>query len=120
MINPAFRYNEQVEKLLDEAYERFVAKKDGSTKQRKRTKQNYSKDDQLLEVFALDLPPTSLNPSLTSQPTDFSKRECESLVLHFECWLWLRIGCCIIFLFFNIFPYALFIVKYFFGPVIKF
>ncbi|KAL0422775.1 UNVERIFIED_CONTAM: AdoMet-dependent rRNA methyltransferase spb1 [Sesamum latifolium] len=43
------RYDEQVEKLLDEAYERFVAKKDGSTKQRKRSKQTYSKDDQLLE-----------------------------------------------------------------------
>lgn len=43
------RYDEQVEKLLDEAYERFVAKKDGSTKQRKRSKQTYSNDDQLLE-----------------------------------------------------------------------
>ncbi|KAI3448025.1 hypothetical protein Pfo_004690 [Paulownia fortunei] len=43
------RYDEQVEKLLDEAYEHFVAKKEGSTMQRKRSKQAYSKDDQLLE-----------------------------------------------------------------------
>ncbi|KAG8368223.1 hypothetical protein BUALT_Bualt15G0022800 [Buddleja alternifolia] len=43
------RYDEKVEKLLDEAYEHFVTKKEGSTKQRKRTKQTYSKDDQLLE-----------------------------------------------------------------------
>ncbi|KAK4437755.1 AdoMet-dependent rRNA methyltransferase spb1 [Sesamum alatum] len=43
------RYDEKVEKLLDEAYEHFVAKKEGSTKQRKRSKQSYSKDDQLLE-----------------------------------------------------------------------
>ncbi|KAI3446129.1 hypothetical protein Pfo_002794 [Paulownia fortunei] len=43
------RYDEQVEKLLDEAYEHFVAKKEGSTKHRKRSKQTYSKDDQLLE-----------------------------------------------------------------------
>ncbi|KAH6756089.1 FtsJ-like methyltransferase family protein [Perilla frutescens var. hirtella] len=41
------RYDEQVENLLDEAYERFLSKKDGSTKQRKRAKQEYSKDDQL-------------------------------------------------------------------------
>ncbi|KAK6120927.1 hypothetical protein DH2020_045328 [Rehmannia glutinosa] len=43
------RYDERVEKLLDEAYEHFVAKKEGSTMQRKRSKQAYSKDDQLLE-----------------------------------------------------------------------
>ncbi|XP_057783115.1 adoMet-dependent rRNA methyltransferase spb1 [Salvia miltiorrhiza] len=42
------RYDEQVENLLDEAYERFLTKKDGSSKQRKRSKQDY-KDDQLLE-----------------------------------------------------------------------
>ncbi|KAF5745723.1 putative ribosomal RNA methyltransferase [Tripterygium wilfordii] len=41
------RYDEQMEEILDQAYERFVAKKDGSTKQRKRAKQAYS--DQLLE-----------------------------------------------------------------------
>ncbi|KAK4477115.1 hypothetical protein RD792_016325, partial [Penstemon davidsonii] len=41
------RYDDQIEELLDEAYERFVAKKDGSTKQRKRSKQAYSKDDDL-------------------------------------------------------------------------
>ncbi|PIN12190.1 putative SAM-dependent rRNA methyltransferase SPB1 [Handroanthus impetiginosus] len=43
------RYDEKVEKLLDEAYENFVAKKEGSAKQRKRSKQSYSKDDQLVE-----------------------------------------------------------------------
>ncbi|XP_022845539.1 adoMet-dependent rRNA methyltransferase spb1-like [Olea europaea var. sylvestris] len=43
------RYGEQLQELLDEAYERFVAKKEGNTKQRKRTKQSYSEGDQLLE-----------------------------------------------------------------------
>lgn len=38
-----------MEEFLDEAYERFVARKEGSTKQRKRAKQAYEKD-QLLEV----------------------------------------------------------------------
>ncbi|CAI9772724.1 unnamed protein product [Fraxinus pennsylvanica] len=42
-------YGEQLQELLDEAYERFVAKQEGSTKQRKRTKQAYSEGDQLLE-----------------------------------------------------------------------
>ncbi|XP_051145192.1 adoMet-dependent rRNA methyltransferase spb1 [Andrographis paniculata] len=41
------RYDEQVEKLLDEAYESYVAKKEGSTKQRKRSKQAHSKDELL-------------------------------------------------------------------------
>ncbi|XWS67894.1 hypothetical protein CRYUN_Cryun04dG0043800 [Craigia yunnanensis] len=39
------RYDEQIEEILDHAYEQYVAKKDGSTKQRKRAKQAYS--DQL-------------------------------------------------------------------------
>ncbi|XP_022763245.1 putative rRNA methyltransferase isoform X2 [Durio zibethinus] len=39
------RYDEQIEEILDHAYEHYVAKKDGSTKQRKRAKQAYS--DQL-------------------------------------------------------------------------
>lgn len=47
-----------MEDLLDEAYERFLAKKGGSAKQRKRAKQEYSKDDQL-EVFGFDLSPYS-------------------------------------------------------------
>ncbi|KAI6701192.1 hypothetical protein NL676_015516 [Syzygium grande] len=42
------RYDEKMEEFLDEAYERFVARKEGSTKQRKRAKQAYEKD-QLLE-----------------------------------------------------------------------
>ncbi|XP_071935430.1 adoMet-dependent rRNA methyltransferase spb1-like [Coffea arabica] len=41
------RYDEQVEQLLDEAYEQFVVKKEGKAKQRKRAKQN--QDDQLFE-----------------------------------------------------------------------
>lgn len=41
------RYDEQVEQLLDEAYEQFVMKKEGKAKQRKRAKQN--QDDQLFE-----------------------------------------------------------------------
>ncbi|KAL8540217.1 hypothetical protein ACS0TY_001699 [Phlomoides rotata] len=42
------RYDERVEELLDEAYEHFVAKKDGSTKQRKRAKEAHA-NDELLE-----------------------------------------------------------------------
>lgn len=59
LLDFAFRYDEQVEDLLDEAYERFLDKKGGSAKQRKRAKQAYSKDDQL-EVFGLDLFPFPL------------------------------------------------------------
>ncbi|CAI9772726.1 unnamed protein product [Fraxinus pennsylvanica] len=43
------RYGEQLQELLDKAYERFVAKQEGTTKQRKRTKQAYFEGDQLLE-----------------------------------------------------------------------
>lgn len=43
-----FRYDEQMDEFLDQAYERLVAKREGSTKQRKRAKQAYS--EQLLEV----------------------------------------------------------------------
>ncbi|KAF5448834.1 hypothetical protein F2P56_029333 [Juglans regia] len=43
------RYDEQMEEFLDQAYERFMARKEGSTKQRKRAKQAYSEDAQLLE-----------------------------------------------------------------------
>ncbi|GAB4837893.1 hypothetical protein Ancab_027418 [Ancistrocladus abbreviatus] len=42
------RYDDQLEELLDEAYEQYVAKKEGSTKQRKRAKQS-AKDAELLE-----------------------------------------------------------------------
>lgn len=44
------RYDEKIEEFLDTAYEHFVTKKEGSTKQRKRAKQLRSEDDQLLEV----------------------------------------------------------------------
>ncbi|KAB1207299.1 AdoMet-dependent rRNA methyltransferase spb1 [Morella rubra] len=43
------RYDEQMEEFLEQAYERFVARKEGSTKQRKRAKQAYSDDAKLLE-----------------------------------------------------------------------
>ncbi|WOG82420.1 hypothetical protein DCAR_0101584 [Daucus carota subsp. sativus] len=43
------RYDEQLEDFLDQAYERFVARKEGSTKQRKRLRQNYAKDGESLE-----------------------------------------------------------------------
>nr|GMC93971.1 putative rRNA methyltransferase [Ipomoea batatas]GMD85740.1 putative rRNA methyltransferase [Ipomoea batatas] len=43
------RYDEKVEELLDEAYESYVARVEGKTKQRKRTKRAYEKDDELLE-----------------------------------------------------------------------
>lgn len=51
MIISAFRYDERVEELLDQAYEHFVTKKDGSSKQRKRAKEAHANDD-LMEVFA--------------------------------------------------------------------
>ncbi|XP_074302017.1 adoMet-dependent rRNA methyltransferase spb1-like [Silene latifolia] len=41
------KYDEKLEKILDEAYERYVTRKDGSTKQRKRAKKAYA--DDLLE-----------------------------------------------------------------------
>ncbi|KAL6560579.1 hypothetical protein OROGR_004138 [Orobanche gracilis] len=44
------RYDENVEELLDEAYEHFVAKKEGSAAQRKRSKQKHMENDQLFEV----------------------------------------------------------------------
>ena len=47
------RYDEQMEEFLDEAYDRFVAKKEGSTKQRKRAKKEaQSEDAKLLEVWS--------------------------------------------------------------------
>ncbi|KAK6916589.1 Ribosomal RNA methyltransferase Spb1, domain of unknown function DUF3381 [Dillenia turbinata] len=45
------RYDEYLEEILDQAYEKFVAGKDGSTKQRKRAKQSYG---QLLEGDGAD------------------------------------------------------------------
>ncbi|PIA27940.1 hypothetical protein AQUCO_07400049v1 [Aquilegia coerulea] len=38
------RYDEQLEEFLDQAYERFVNRTDGNSKQRKRAKHAYSKD----------------------------------------------------------------------------
>ncbi|ESW03816.1 hypothetical protein PHAVU_011G044300 [Phaseolus vulgaris] len=43
------RYNEQMEDLLDKAYEKFVIRKEGSSKQRKRIKKSYDADAELLE-----------------------------------------------------------------------
>uniref|UniRef100_A0A7N0SZQ5 MIT domain-containing protein n=1 Tax=Kalanchoe fedtschenkoi TaxID=63787 RepID=A0A7N0SZQ5_KALFE len=43
------RYDEQMEDLLDQAYEQFMSKKGGAAKQRKRAKQAYSEDAKLLE-----------------------------------------------------------------------
>ncbi|KAI4295516.1 hypothetical protein L6164_035556 [Bauhinia variegata] len=49
------RYDEQMEDLLDKAYEHFVARKEGSAKQRKRIKKSYSEDAQkLLEAGEAD------------------------------------------------------------------
>lgn len=42
------RYDEKMDEYLDKAYEHFVTKKEGSSKQRKRAKKSYE-DDQLLE-----------------------------------------------------------------------
>ncbi|KAI3815148.1 hypothetical protein L1987_14804 [Smallanthus sonchifolius] len=43
------RYDEKMELLMEEAYEQYVAKKEGSTKLRKRMKQKHSEDGELLE-----------------------------------------------------------------------
>ncbi|CAH9100563.1 unnamed protein product [Cuscuta europaea] len=43
------RYDEHVEELLDEAYERYVTRVEGKTKQRKRSKKAYDDEDELLE-----------------------------------------------------------------------
>ncbi|XP_031271027.1 adoMet-dependent rRNA methyltransferase spb1 [Pistacia vera] len=43
------RYDEQLEEILDQAYESYVAKKGGSSKHRKRAKQAYAQQDQLME-----------------------------------------------------------------------
>ncbi|KAK4771777.1 hypothetical protein SAY86_013552 [Trapa natans] len=43
------RYDEHMEELLDQAYESFVAKKEGSTKLRKRAREAYSEKEKLLE-----------------------------------------------------------------------
>ncbi|KAF6162045.1 hypothetical protein GIB67_002634 [Kingdonia uniflora] len=47
----ARRYDEQLEGFLDEAYERFINKRDGSSKQRKRAKRSFSEaNKELMEV----------------------------------------------------------------------
>ncbi|KAF7840966.1 adoMet-dependent rRNA methyltransferase spb1 [Senna tora] len=43
------RYDEHMEELLDQAYERFVSKKEGTAMQRKRRKKSYDADNDLLE-----------------------------------------------------------------------
>lgn len=50
MIHSVIRYDEQMEEMLDQAYERFVEKKEGSTRQRKRLKEMHPKDGELSEV----------------------------------------------------------------------
>ncbi|KAK7257950.1 hypothetical protein RIF29_32300 [Crotalaria pallida] len=43
------RYDEQMDEFLEQAYERFVVKKEGAAKQRKRIKKSYDAENQLLE-----------------------------------------------------------------------
>ncbi|KAI3712203.1 hypothetical protein L1987_70754 [Smallanthus sonchifolius] len=43
------RYDEKMEQLMEEAYEQYLTKKEGSTKLRKRMKQKHSEDGELLE-----------------------------------------------------------------------
>lgn len=62
------RYDDQLDEFLDEAYERFVAKRDGSTKQRKRAKRAYT-DGELLEGGA------SEDDGDEVQPDDDSDKE---------------------------------------------
>ncbi|KAK4258631.1 hypothetical protein QN277_005062 [Acacia crassicarpa] len=48
------RYDEKMEELFDQAYERIMAKKEGSAKQRKRVKKSYEMENQLLEDAEAD------------------------------------------------------------------
>lgn len=48
----AVRYDQQMEEFLDEAYERYAARKGGSTTQRKRAKLAYSEKENLMEVLS--------------------------------------------------------------------
>ena len=50
MIHSVVRYDEQMEEMLDQTYERHVEKKEGSTKQRERLKEKHVKDSELFEV----------------------------------------------------------------------
>ncbi|GKV42816.1 hypothetical protein SLEP1_g50183 [Rubroshorea leprosula] len=50
------RYDEQIEEILDQAYDRFVSKKDGSTKQRKRAKQSHSEQLDLWLFNRVNIP----------------------------------------------------------------
>lgn len=45
------RYDEKMEELFEQAYERIMAKKGGTAKQRKRVKKSYEEESQLLEVW---------------------------------------------------------------------
>lgn len=49
-VSSSFRYDEKMEELLDQAYELFVSKKEGSAKQQKRARKAHSEDIELLEV----------------------------------------------------------------------
>ena len=51
MIHSVVRYDEQMEEMLDQTYERHVEKKEGSTKQRERLKEKHVKDSELFEVM---------------------------------------------------------------------
>ncbi|PWA90118.1 Ribosomal RNA large subunit methyltransferase E [Artemisia annua] len=43
------RYDEKMEELMEEAYEQYLNKKEGTTKQRKRMKKKHAEDGELLE-----------------------------------------------------------------------
>lgn len=69
-LNYDVRYDEQMEEMLDQVYEQFVARREGSTKQRKRARKKHS-EDELLEVWLMclsvqiqtlsTLPPSSIS-----------------------------------------------------------
>lgn len=51
-----FSYDGQLEDILDQAYEQYVTRKEGSSKHRKRAKRAHSKDDgDLLKVRLIEL-----------------------------------------------------------------
>ncbi|GJU48708.1 adoMet-dependent rRNA methyltransferase SPB1 [Tanacetum coccineum] len=44
------RYDDKMEELMEEAYEQYLTKKEGTTKQRKRMKKKHAEDGELLEA----------------------------------------------------------------------
>jgi len=50
-----YRYTEQMEEMFDEAYDRYMAKKEGSAKQRKRARQAHAEKLEVTKYHCLPL-----------------------------------------------------------------